>query len=122
VWQPAPRLSGHGRKWNSTYARQGRTAKRLYALVFFVSTKIDVPRCRGPPASEIGLYQISETEVCRMARQYFIKKDPSAQGSTVEWIKLDKQAFVEFLAACENRGRRFARIGNITIEASEPDY
>lgn len=57
-----------------------------------------------------------------MDRQYFIWKNPSAQGSTVEWIKLDKQAFIDFLASPESRDRRFVRIGDITIEAPEADY
>ena len=57
-----------------------------------------------------------------MDRQYYIKKDPSAQESAVEWIKLDKQAFTDFLASPESRDRRFVRIGDTTIEAPEPDY
>lgn len=57
-----------------------------------------------------------------MDRQYYIKKNPSAQGSAVEWIKLDKQAFTDFLASPEGRDRRFVRIGDTTIEAPEPEY
>ncbi len=47
------------------------------------------------------------TEGCRMATQYFRKKDPCAEGSAICWIEMTGQEFYAFVNSAEAEGAVF---------------
>lgn len=55
-----------------------------------------------------------------MARQYFRKKDPSAQ--IPEWIEMNGREFYRFTKSPEGRGRYFIDMDDVVIEASKAEY
>lgn len=55
-----------------------------------------------------------------MARQYFIKKDPSAQ--IPEWIEMSGREFYRFTRSPEGRGRYFIDFDDYAIEATKEQY
>ena len=55
-----------------------------------------------------------------MGRQYFKKKDPTAQ--IPEWIEMSGQEFYCFVRSHEGRGRYFIDFDDYVIEASKDQY
>lgn len=57
-----------------------------------------------------------------MARQYFVKQDPSAPESCIVWLKMNGQEFYRFITSPGGRGRYFVDMDDIVIEASKEQY
>lgn len=57
-----------------------------------------------------------------MARQYYVKQDPSAPESCIVWLKMNGQEFYRFITSPEGRGRYFVDMDDIVIEASKEQY
>ena len=57
-----------------------------------------------------------------MAKQYYIKKDPSASGSDIEWIAISGKEFYQLITSHVGKGRYFIDMEDFMIEASEMDY
>lgn len=55
-----------------------------------------------------------------MARQYFRKKDPTAQ--IPEWIEMNGQEYYRFVCSPEGRGRFFIDFDDYVIEATKDQY
>ena len=57
-----------------------------------------------------------------MARQYFVKQDPSVPENFIVWLKMNGQEFYRFITSPEGRGRYFVDMDDIVIEASKEQY
>lgn len=57
-----------------------------------------------------------------MAKQYYIKKDPSALGPDIEWISVNGKEFYQLITSSAGKGRYFIDMDDFMIEASEADY
>ena len=57
-----------------------------------------------------------------MAKQYYIKKDPSALGPEIEWISVNGKEFYQLITSSAGKGRYFIDMDDFMIEASEADY
>lgn len=57
-----------------------------------------------------------------MARQYYRKQDPAAQGENVVWIEMSGQEFYQFSRSPESQGRYFIDMDDVVIEAPREIY
>ncbi len=57
-----------------------------------------------------------------MAKQYYIKKDPSVDGPNVEWIAINGKEFYQLITSPTGKGRYFIDMDDFMIEATEKDY
>ncbi|MCI8809768.1 MAG: hypothetical protein HFF84_06480 [Oscillibacter sp.] len=57
-----------------------------------------------------------------MAKQYYIKKAPSALGPDIEWISVNGKEFYQLITSSAGKGRYFIDMDDFMIEASEADY
>ena len=55
-----------------------------------------------------------------MARQYFRKRDPSAQ--IPEWIEMSGREFYQFVTSPEGQGRYFIDLDDYVLETSKEEY
>lgn len=86
--------------------------------VLFYSTKSDTAhRARAPPVSEICPHQISETEVCRMKRQFYIRN-----ATDGHWQKVNGREFYDIVHSPAGQGRYFIDLDGIVFETSEAMY
>ena len=57
-----------------------------------------------------------------MAKQYYIKKDPSASGADIEWIAINGKDFYQLITSPAGKGRYFIDMDDFMIEANETEY
>ena len=57
-----------------------------------------------------------------MAKQYYIKKDPSVDGPNVEWIAINGKEFYQLITSSAGKGRYFIDMDDFMIEANEAEY
>lgn len=57
-----------------------------------------------------------------MAKQYYIKKDPSAIGSDIEWAAINGKEFYQLITSPAGKGRYFIDMDEFMIEATEAEY
>ena len=57
-----------------------------------------------------------------MAKQYYIKKNPSVDGPSVEWIAINGKEFYQLITSPAGKGRYFIDMDDFMIEASEAEY
>lgn len=57
-----------------------------------------------------------------MAKQYYIKKDPSATGLEIEWAAINGEEFYQLITSPAGKGRYFIDMDEFMIEASEAEY
>ena len=57
-----------------------------------------------------------------MAKQYYIKKDPSAIGSDIEWTAINGKEFYQLITSPAGKGRYFIDMDEFMIEATEAEY
>ncbi len=57
-----------------------------------------------------------------MAKQYYIKKDPSASGTDIEWIAINGKDFYQLITSPAGKGRYFIDMDEFMIEATEAEY
>ena len=57
-----------------------------------------------------------------MAKQYYIKRDPSVDGPTVEWIAINGKEFYQLITSPAGRGRYFIDMDDFIIETTEIEY
>lgn len=57
-----------------------------------------------------------------MAKQYYIKKNPSATGSDIEWAAINGKEFYQLLTSPAGKGRYFIDMDEFMIEATEAEY
>lgn len=57
-----------------------------------------------------------------MAKQYYVKRDPSATGNDIEWNALTGQAFYHLITSMAGKGRYFIDMDDFLIEASQEEY
>ncbi len=57
-----------------------------------------------------------------MAKQYYIKKAPSAIGSDIEWTAINGKDFYQLLTSPAGKGRYFIDMDEFMIEATEAEY
>ena len=57
-----------------------------------------------------------------MAKQYYIKRDPSAIGSDIEWTAINGKEFYQLLTSPAGKGRYFIEMDEFMIEATEAEY
>lgn len=57
-----------------------------------------------------------------MAKQYYIKKDPSVDGPNVEWIAINGKEFYQLITSPAGKGRYFIDMDDFMIEATEAEY
>lgn len=57
-----------------------------------------------------------------MAKQYYIKKDPSTYGADIEWIAINGKEFYQLITSPAGKGRYFIDMGEFMIESTEAEY
>lgn len=57
-----------------------------------------------------------------MAKQYYIKKDPSATGSDIEWAAINGKEFYQLITSPAGKGRYFIDMDEFIIESTEAEY
>lgn len=57
-----------------------------------------------------------------MAKQYYIKKDPSVDGPNVEWIAINGKEFYQLITSPAGKGRYFIDMEDFMIEANSAEY
>lgn len=57
-----------------------------------------------------------------MAKQYYIKKDPTIDGPNVEWIAVNGKEFYRLITSPAGKGRYFIDMDDFMIEANETEY
>lgn len=57
-----------------------------------------------------------------MAKQYYIKKDPSTSGADIEWIAINGKDFYQLITSPVGKGRYFIDMGEFMIESTEAEY
>lgn len=57
-----------------------------------------------------------------MAKQYYIKKDPSASGPDIEWVAINGKEFYQLITSPAGKGRYFIDMDDFMIETAESDY
>ena len=57
-----------------------------------------------------------------MAKQYYIKKDPSTSGADIEWIAINGKDFYQLITSPAGKGRYFIDMDDFMIEATEEEY
>ena len=57
-----------------------------------------------------------------MAKQYYIKKDPSTFGPEIEWIAINGTEFYQLITSPAGKGRYFIDMDEFMIEATEAEY
>ena len=87
-----------------------------------VITNYRLPRCRSPPIQKFGLSKFLDWRFCPMAKQYYIKKDPSASGADIEWIAINEKDFYQLITSPAGKGRYFIDMDEFMIESTEAEY
>ena len=57
-----------------------------------------------------------------MAKQYYIKKDPSTSGADIEWIAINGKDFYQLITSPAGKGRYFIDMDGFMIESTEAEY
>ena len=57
-----------------------------------------------------------------MAKQYYIKKDPSVSGPDIEWLSINGKEFYQLVTSAAGRGRYFIDMDEFMIESTEAEY
>nr|WP_325181319.1 hypothetical protein [uncultured Oscillibacter sp.] len=57
-----------------------------------------------------------------MAKQYYIKKNPSSCGADIEWMAVNGKEFYRLITSSAGKGRYFIDMDDFMIEATEADY
>lgn len=57
-----------------------------------------------------------------MAKQYYIKKDPSATGSDIEWAAINGKEFYKLITSPAGKGRYFIDMDEFIIESTKAEY
>ena len=57
-----------------------------------------------------------------MAKQYYIKKDPSTSGADIEWISINGKEFYQLITSPAGKGRYFIDMDEFMIESTEAEY
>lgn len=57
-----------------------------------------------------------------MAKQYYIKKDPTVSGPDIEWTSINGKEFYQLITSPAGKGRYFIDMDDFMIEATETDY
>lgn len=57
-----------------------------------------------------------------MAKQYYIKRDPSASGADIEWITINGKDFYQLITSPAGKGRYFIDMDGFMIESTEAEY
>ena len=57
-----------------------------------------------------------------MAKQYYIKKDPTIDGPNVEWVAVNGKEFYKLITSPAGKGRYFIDMDDFIIEANETEY
>lgn len=57
-----------------------------------------------------------------MAKQYYIKKDPSTSGTDIEWVAINGKEFYQLITSPAGKGRYFIDMDKFMIESSEAEY
>lgn len=57
-----------------------------------------------------------------MAKQYYIKKDPAIDDSSIEWIAINGKEFYQLITSPAGKGRYFIDMDDFMIEANEAEY
>ena len=57
-----------------------------------------------------------------MAKQYYIKRDPSASGADIEWIAINGKDFYQLITSPAGKGRYFIDMDGFMIESTEAEY
>ena len=57
-----------------------------------------------------------------MAKQYYIKKDPSVSGPDIEWLSINGKEFYKLVTSAAGRGRYFIDMDEFMIESTEAEY
>ena len=61
-------------------------------------------------------------EVCPMAKQYYIKKNPAVSGPDIEWVALNGKEFYQLITSPAGKGRYFIDMDEFMIESTEAEY
>lgn len=57
-----------------------------------------------------------------MAKQYYIKKNPLAIGSNIEWAAINGKEFYQLITSPAGKGRYFIDMDDFMIESTEAEY
>lgn len=57
-----------------------------------------------------------------MAKQYYIKKNPTVDGPNVEWVAINGKEFYQMITSPAGKGRYFIDMDDFMIEANEKEY
>ena len=57
-----------------------------------------------------------------MAKQYYIKRDPSASGADIEWLAINGKDFYQLITSPAGKGRYFIDMDGFMIESTEAEY
>lgn len=57
-----------------------------------------------------------------MAKQYYVKRDPSASGADIEWIAINGKDFYQLITSPAGKGRYFIDMDGFMIESTEAEY
>lgn len=57
-----------------------------------------------------------------MAKQYYIKKNPLAIGSDIEWAAINGKEFYQLITSPAGKGRYFIDMDDFMIESTEAEY
>ncbi len=57
-----------------------------------------------------------------MAKQYYIKKDPTVDGPNVEWVAINGKEFYQLITSPAGKGRYFIDMDDFMIEANKAEY
>lgn len=57
-----------------------------------------------------------------MAKQYYIKTNPAANGPDVEWIAINGKEFYQLITSPAGKGRCFIDMDEFMIESTEAEY
>ena len=57
-----------------------------------------------------------------MAKQYYIKKDPSTSGTDIEWVAINGKEFYQLITSPAGKDRYFIDMDEFMIESTEAEY
>ena len=57
-----------------------------------------------------------------MAKQYYIKRNPTVSGPDIEWVALNGKEFYQLITSPAGRGRYFIDMDGFMIESTEEEY
>lgn len=78
---------------------------------------------QSPSASEILTSQnFRNGGFARMAKQYYIKKNPMVTGPDIEWIAINGEEFYQLITSPAGKGRHFIDMEDFMIEATKEEY